>query len=102
MDSLATALKNSSSSLYVPPRLELFLPVLLLQHHILSPETLRLSYSSILVAFFSKLCVSHRGICTPEHTKQKMCPTRIAKNMFMLDFGPKHTKTWELVNTWAS
>ena len=28
----------------------------------------------------------------------KMCPTGCAKNMFMLDFGPKHTKARELVN----
>ena len=28
----------------------------------------------------------------------KMCPIGRAKNMFMLDFGPKHTKAQELVN----
>ena len=30
--------------------------------------------------------------------QKKVCPTRSAKNMFQLDFGPKHTKSWELVN----
>ena len=29
----------------------------------------------------------------------KMCPTGRAKNMFMLDFGPEHTKALELGNT---
>ena len=49
--------------LSVPPRLELFLHVLFLQHQILSSETLLLPYFSILVAFFSKNGL-YRGICT--------------------------------------
>ena len=54
MDSSVVILENSSGFLSISLRLELFLHVLLLQHQILSPETLQLSYSSILVAFFSK------------------------------------------------
>ena len=54
MDSPIVVLENSLGFLYVPPRLELFLPVLLLHHQILSPETLQLSYSSNLVALFNK------------------------------------------------
>ena len=30
-----------------------------------------------------------------------MCPTKRAKNMFMLDFGSEHTKTQELLNARA-
>ena len=56
MDSPVVMVKNSSGFLSIPPRLELFLPMLLLQHQILSPETLQLLYSLILVAFFSKKC----------------------------------------------
>ena len=52
--------------------------------------------------------MSHRGICITGHTKQKdvsmfhkyVSPGH-AKNMFMLDFGPKHTKARELVNARA-
>ena len=54
MDSPTVVLENSSDFPSVPPRLELFLPVLLVQHQIQSPETLQLSYSLILVAFFNK------------------------------------------------
>ena len=39
------------------------LPVLLLQYQILSSETLQLSYSSLLVAFFSKLRVPPWNMC---------------------------------------
>ena len=49
--------------LSVPPRLELFLHMLFLQHQILSSETLQLPYFSILVAFFSKHGL-YCGICT--------------------------------------
>ena len=55
MDSPTVILENSSGFLSVPPRLELFLHMILLQQYqILSLETLQLFYSSILMAFFSK------------------------------------------------
>ena len=54
MDSPAVVLENSSGFLSVPPRMEICLHVLLLQHQILSLKTLQLSYFSILVAFFNK------------------------------------------------
>ena len=28
----------------------------------------------------------------------RTCLTKYAKNMFRLDFGPEHTKAWELIN----
>ena len=31
----------------------------------------------------------------------KMCPIGRAKNMFWLDFGPKHTEARKLVNAWV-
>ena len=84
MDSPAVALENSSGSLSVPPRLKLFLLVLLLQHQILNPEALQLS----LLNFGGNL-------------QQIVCPIEHAKNMFRLDFGPKHTKTRELMDAQA-
>ena len=65
MDSLVVVLENSSGFLLVPSRLELLLHVLLLQHQILSLETLQLLYSQF-----------------QWHTSAKMGPTRHAKNMF--------------------
>ena len=59
MDSLAVTLENSSGSLSVPPRLQLFLPVLLIQHQILSKKY-----------FIVVLLLNFGGIL-----QQKACPT---------------------------
>ena len=95
MDSPVVTLENSLGSLSVPPRLELFLPMLLLHHQILSPETLQLSYTSILVAFFSKKNVPYNGICTTEHTKQKDV------SMFHKDVSHRACQKYVLAIFWS-
>ena len=78
MDSPVVVLENSSGFLFVLPRLELFLLVLLLQHQILGLGTLKLSYSLILVAFSSK----------------NQVPSGVPK-ICLVDFLVKFTKTYK-------
>ena len=101
MDSLAVVLENSSSFLYVPPGLELFLHVLFLEYQILSPETLQLSYSSILVAFFSK---NGSIVEYAQHNIQKKkryvdfhkdVSHRACKKYVSMDFQVEFTRTYK-------
>ena len=91
MDSPTVVLENSSGFLSVPPTLELFLSMLLLQHQILSPETLQLSYSLILVAFFSKNG-SHCGICTTIKKKKPKETLQLSYSLIWVSFFLK--KKW--------
>ena len=98
MDSPVITMENSSGSLSVPLGLKRFLYVLLLHYQILSPETLQLSYSSILVAFFNKkgLIVEYAQL----YKKTKRCVDfhkdmshRACQTYVSVLFLPEHTKS---------